>query len=339
MLKLDRDHRLLRPLQTQTLTEAQLLERADLQRLIIASADVFFNEMGEKLLLVGEEIHPSEFVGDRIDLLALDGDGNAVVIELKRADQKLQLLQALSYAAMLSDWSADKFVEAFSNFSRQTTTEAGDVIRDHTQQTADNNINQINAGQRVILIAEDFDYALLKTAEWLTDVYGVDIKCYRFSYARDEQSEYLSCACIYPPPELVDQALRSRRSKSISSGPVFNNWDEALKNTTAVIADFFKSEIQRGVENRVKHRDILYRIEGTRRFGVAVRSKHVYAWQIGRFPNDIEFWRSRLSEPDTVQMVTSINGLSFSLVSSSDLAAFKKAVSGEVKGSVFDAAQ
>src|SRR5687767_15025074 len=80
-----------------------LLERADFQRMIASSWSAFANELGfPGLKLLGEELTPHESVRDRIDLLAFDEDESKVaVIELKRESHKLQLLQALSYAAML----------------------------------------------------------------------------------------------------------------------------------------------------------------------------------------------------------------------------------------------
>jgi RecB family endonuclease NucS len=95
VLRVDRQKRTLRRLGERAITDAGYRERDDLQRMIRSSPDAFFDEMGEKLLLVGEEVRPADFVDDRIDLLALDQNGAAVIIELKRSSNKLQLLQAL----------------------------------------------------------------------------------------------------------------------------------------------------------------------------------------------------------------------------------------------------
>ena len=78
--------------------------------MIKANPDAFFTEMGESLLLIGDEVRPTDFVEDRIDLLAVDQQGALVVVELKRGSNKLQLLQALSYAGMISKWEYSQVV-------------------------------------------------------------------------------------------------------------------------------------------------------------------------------------------------------------------------------------
>lgn len=80
LLKIDREQSNLERLKVQTLRQAKILERRDLQRMIVGAPDAFFEEMQESLVLVGEEVEPSSYVGDRIDLLAIDRHGASVII-------------------------------------------------------------------------------------------------------------------------------------------------------------------------------------------------------------------------------------------------------------------
>ena len=124
------------------------------------SAAAFFAELGESLLPVAEEARPSEVVDDRIDLLALDRDGAAVVVELKRGAHKLQLLQALSYAAMVADWDVERFAQARGAFSGKPPAEA----REEIEEFLDADPAGLNDRQRVLLVAEDYDYEVLAMA-------------------------------------------------------------------------------------------------------------------------------------------------------------------------------
>jgi RecB family endonuclease NucS len=110
VLRLDRSQRTLRRLETRKLQLAGLLERSDLQRMIVTAPGAFCAEIAEELLFLGEEVTPTDVVSDRIDILAMDRQGAVVVVELKRGANKLQLLQALSYAAMISEWETEGIV-------------------------------------------------------------------------------------------------------------------------------------------------------------------------------------------------------------------------------------
>jgi len=95
MLRLDRAQHALRRLEPMPLKTAGILERSDLQRMIVNTPSAFCAEIKETLLVMGEEISPTDVVDDRIDVLALDKQGTVVVVELKRGLNKLHLLQAL----------------------------------------------------------------------------------------------------------------------------------------------------------------------------------------------------------------------------------------------------
>lgn len=120
--------------------------------MIRTNPDAFFAEMGEQLLLIGEEIRATDVVDDRIDLLAIDPEGAATIIELKRRDHKLHLLQALAYASMVSRWTPQRFVEERSRLSGASRVDAEEEIEQYLAE----DFGTLNQSQRVVLIAEGF---------------------------------------------------------------------------------------------------------------------------------------------------------------------------------------
>ena len=161
MLRIDRQNQSFSSLETSTLTEASITERYDLQEFISNSPEDFFREFGLELFLIGKEIEPSKNVQDRIDLLAVDKEGECVVVELKRGNNKLQMLQAISYAGMIAQWEPDDFLKLLDDEQQEALTDFLEVDR-----------NDINRRQRIMLIAEAYDYALLIGAEWLSEAAG-----------------------------------------------------------------------------------------------------------------------------------------------------------------------
>jgi len=160
---------------------------------------------GQELFLLGKYIEPSKNVKDRIDLLAVDKEGTCVVVELKRGNHKLHMLQAISYAGMMSQWEPDDFLQLLDDDQQEALLDFLDVDRE-----------DINRQQRIILIAEAYDYALLISAEWLSEQYGVGIICCRIAVAKDSStnSEYLVFSNVYPAPELAKEAV-SRGHKRV----------------------------------------------------------------------------------------------------------------------------
>jgi hypothetical protein len=330
MLRIDKNEKKLVRLAKLRLAEADQWER-QLQAMICGNPDSFCEEIGENLWIIGQEVRPSDAISDRIDLLAVDEVGSAVVIELKRGSHKLQLLQAVSYAGMISRWTAERFVETLATNYNQSNDDARAAIEDHTGA----DISAINHGQRILLVAEDFDPALLVAAEWLHESFSVDIRCYRLQLSQENGADYLTCTCIYPPIEIATLTRRGNDTPG-QSGTAWTNWDAALDGIeNAAVVDFVQAELAKNQESRLPYREIIYRVDGKRRFYLSCRRKYAYVWQWGRFEGDDALWQKVLSEPRHVRLVSKDRALRFHLTTQGDFAAFADAMAHQVATAEF----
>jgi hypothetical protein len=316
MVKISRTDKKFDCLKTSSLAAANILERYDLQEYIFNSPQAFCKEVGQELTFVGKEVCPSEEVSDRIDLLAIDHDGDCVIIELKRGDDKLQLLQAVSYAGMIAKLSPAQIL-AFAGKDQ-------DAIAEFVHGES-----EINHGQRILLVAEEYDYEVLVAAEWLYER-DVEIDCVRVALAVDGTSEYLTFTQIFPTPELAEQARKRGRARN--SNPIIDSsWEEALaKVSNEAVTGFFKRHIDANVDNKLRYREIEFGPE--RRIHVLLHDSYASVEQYcGRFVGDIEFWQSRTGQPtNTWTKRHKDDCLRFRLSTAEDFAAFEKAV-GELK--------
>jgi hypothetical protein len=87
-------------------------------------------------------------------------------------------------------------------------------------------MDHLNGTQRIILMAEGFDYEVMVAAEWLTETYDMDIRCYRLKLSAEADSKYLSCTCIYPPPEITDHSVKRGPKAYPPSITKWANWDK-----------------------------------------------------------------------------------------------------------------
>ena len=85
----------------------------------------------------------------------------------------------------------DDFVDALQKFNgnKQTFDEAKAELEEYLE-----NLEAINYSQRIILLAEQFDPKVLFAAEWLSEKYKVNIRCYRLTLARQSNDEFLEAA-------------------------------------------------------------------------------------------------------------------------------------------------
>ena len=314
MLKIDRESQTFSLLDKPTLADVSITERYDLQEFISNSPEAFFKEIGQDLFLVGKEVEPSKNVQDRIDLLAVDKEGACVVFELKRGNHKLHMLQAISYAGMVSQWGPDEVLQSLDDSQEEALFEFLETDREN-----------LNRQQKIILVAEAYDYALLAGAEWLSEQHGVEISCCRIAMATDASTgaEYLVCSNVYPAPELTKEAIPRGRRRSTAGKAKWADWEAALADIDSQpVRAYLEQELAADRESYLPRRALRYRISGKGRWNVAARKKSVYVWQKGRFLGDEEFWKEKLSQPENVKPVKEGKCLRFSLMTADDIAFF-----------------
>ncbi len=172
---------------------------------------------------------------------------------------------------------------------------------------------------------------LLLTAEWLTEMYGVDVRCHRLALSVQADMEFLSCTCIYPPPEISEHA-RKRGRRDSDKEAKWSDWDEALvKISNEAVVEFFRRELAAGRENHLAKRILHFRLDGRRRFFVCARRNSAYVWQYRRFPGDEKFWAEKIGPHLDAEPVKDGRALRFHLSTAKDFAEFLDAVNGHLQ--------
>lgn len=219
MLKFDMDNKRFEPLAQGNFKQEQILERYDFQSAIVSSWEQIKHSLNiPDAYLVGQEITPHHSVQNSIDLLAFDSDDSSIiVIELKRDKDKLQLLQSLSYAAMVATWDREKLISQIQYSTVSDSEELVDLI----------NNNPLNNTVKIILISERYDPEVIITADWLANQYGMDITAFSVSLYKLEDDTFVNFEQRLPLKELED-VYEKRGFKALKADKSAVTWDDVL---------------------------------------------------------------------------------------------------------------
>jgi hypothetical protein len=230
---------------------------------------------------------------------------------------------------MVAKWEPRKFIEELVKFNRlgQTLEQATEELEEVLEE---GDVDTINRNQRIVLLAEAFDFEVLVTAEWLIEKYGLDIRCYRLALSKNGDEHLLTCTRSYPPPELTEIAIRRRRKRETGVDRS-TDWDQSLTwIDNKPISEFFKQELDRGRPNSVGDKSISFYIGDRRRFVVYAKRLWARVYQTHRFDDDIVFWKERLSDKVRIQTMSEGNALRFYLRDANDIAGFRAALASEL---------
>ena len=220
MLKIDTEAKRLVELNQSRLVDENILEKFDLQEMIVNSWEHVRKKIGiPTSYIIGKEIKPHDSIFDSIDILAFNPDDNAlIVIELKRSKNKYQLLQALNYAALISSWDSHKLVENIQPGISDETDELRDIVTG----------TDLNTEIAIILISEFYDPEVIITSDWLSSKYGLNISAFAVRVHKMQGESFLTFEQRYPLKELSEvYETRGSRRKQVAIRNELT-WDDIM---------------------------------------------------------------------------------------------------------------
>lgn len=186
--------------------EAAGLQEADLQNLLRDQPEV----LEEGLFIVAEEFSNWRDSNRSIDLLALDKEGNLVVVELKRTQSgDHSELQAIRYAAMVSNITLEEILDAHRAYLAKRGDDGNARIRvlRHLGAADEADLELRTGRPRIILASAGFSTELTTSVLWLREG-GVDITCIKLQLYSNGDDLLMDTSQVIPLPEAADYLVK-----------------------------------------------------------------------------------------------------------------------------------
>ncbi|MYC37359.1 MAG: DUF91 domain-containing protein [Chloroflexi bacterium] len=223
----------LEPVPPTTFEAEGLQERTDLQRLLRDQPDV----LEEGLFIVVEDFSNWQDSSRSIDLLALDAEGNLVVIELKRTQTgDHSELQAIRYAAMVSNMTLEQVIAAHRYYlqRRDIDGDATDRVLSHLGVHDDADAEIHTERPRIILASAGFSTELTTSVLWLRDG-DMNISCVRLQLYKDGNGLLMDASQVIPLPEASDYLVKVREREETERRPRRNTQPERIPGADAFL--------------------------------------------------------------------------------------------------------
>lgn len=208
MYRLNREGNFLEEINETTFYENDLKERQHIEEWIRKNPEI----MGEELLIIGHEYDDFEN-NERIDLLAIDKEGNLVIIEVKRDSSGSAVdFQALKYVSYMSRRNSKEIVEIYSRYINNNLIKLDPIQEIMDFLNIDNEAllnDMLNNTQRIIIIGKDFDKRVLSVCAWLYEN-GINVKCISIKPYEYNEEIFIDTNQIIPPEKIEEYYINKK---------------------------------------------------------------------------------------------------------------------------------
>lgn len=190
------------------------------------------------LFLIGRQV-PTAY-GKFIDLLALDRDGNLVVIELKKNKTPREVVaQVLDYGSWVRNLAEDDVAGIFESYLQKYKPEESEISLDQAFCKAfevEEMPETLNESHELVVVAAKLDDSTERIINYLTE-FGVAVNAVFFRFFKDDDKEYISRAWLIEPDQ-AEAKVVEKRQKLPWNGEYYvsfghrqggRNWEDARK--------------------------------------------------------------------------------------------------------------
>ncbi|QGT78184.1 DUF4268 domain-containing protein [Guyparkeria halophila] len=246
MFKIDPTANRISPLEVKRFAELGFTERKHLQEWLENTPQALAQGEGEELLIIQKEFDGFDDTRERLDLLAIDKDGNLVIIENKLDDTGRDVVwQALKYAGYCANLSKSQVVDIYQRYLNQKAQEDGTEPGSAEENLVEflevdgleaAQINRIKT-QRLILVAAHYRKEVTNTVLWLSQ-FGIACQCFKITPYQAGEELFLNVEQIIPTPEssefMIGMVAKEAEEKSADSEQKHRHtlrlafWEQAL---------------------------------------------------------------------------------------------------------------
>ncbi len=202
MYIIDKSKNRIEKIQSTTFKQLGFKEREHLQEWIANNPSC----LNEDLLIIQKEFDGFNDTNERLDLLAIDKQGNLVIIENKLDDTGRDVTwQVLKYASYCSTLNSSQIISIFSQYlSKHSNAESAETLLEEFLETEDYR-EKLNIGnsQRIVMIAGEFRKEVTSTVLWLLN-YGLRVQCFKATPYKLQEQLFLNMEQIIPIKEAED---------------------------------------------------------------------------------------------------------------------------------------
>lgn len=194
--------------------------------------------LNKNWLVIGRQVL-TDF-GKYIDLLAIDGAGSIIVIELKKNKTPREVTaQALDYASWVNDLPTERFTQIYADMAAKHKLPLK-TLDEAFQQRFNQPLSEdeLNNSHQMVIVAAELDASTERIINYLNDTAGVPINAVFFTVFEEAGQQYLSRVWMIDPVETETRAVNTSKKgswngeyyASFGADPNGRHWEDAMKH-------------------------------------------------------------------------------------------------------------